>query len=392
MPDIEFVYDIDPIEIAIPATLVQQPVGDMYIASIPHNIITRIAHFDVRRIVREAREVESYLGIQRPLSVKRVEEIGEYVNYYDSSFPSSIIVAIDENYVSYRDGILHVRNFREGEDKPSTAIRDIARVLDGQHRIAGLENFKGDKFDVIVTIFVGADLADQAYIFATVNLEQKRVSKSLAYDLFALARSRSPQKTCHNIAIAFDEDPEGPFYRRIKRLGTASPGRDFETISQATFVDGLMPHISRTPKADRDILLRGRSLPVPTEEEVRRVIFRRMFVAERDFDIAQTVHEFFVAVRERWPIAWAAEGLGYMLNRTNGYRALCRLLKPLYLQYSSGKEIVRREQFLTYLSRSGLRDQDLTTDHFPPGTSGESLLYNQLIVDLDLGDRQQYLL
>lgn len=393
MPELFSPVDPDKAEIVVQAMKVRQPVGDMYIASIPHNVITKIAHFDVRRIVRESRDVESYLGIQRPLNLKRVDEISSYVNFRDASFPSSIIVSIREDYVSFDDrGNLSLRNFRMGEAAPSIAIRDLARVLDGQHRIAGLEKFQGDAFDVIVTIFVGADISDQAYIFATVNLEQQKVSKSLAYDLFSLARSRSPQKTCHNVAVAFDRDAVGPFFRRIKRLGSATPGRDFETISQATFVDGIIGYVSVTPKIDRDRLLRGRSLPAPSPKEVQRSIFRKMFVEERDVDIAKTLHEYFIAVRERWPRAWDSDALGYMLNRTNGFRALCRLLRPMYLFHSMGDEVVTREQFGKFFDRVQMSDEDFTTDRFPPGTSGEAALYNRLmqetgleIVNLDLG-------
>jgi hypothetical protein len=67
-------------------------------------------------------------------------------------------------------------------------------VIDGQHRIAGLEKFTGAHFEVMTAIFVGIDISDQAYIFATVNLEQTKVRKSLAFDLFELARTRSPYK------------------------------------------------------------------------------------------------------------------------------------------------------------------------------------------------------
>lgn len=389
MPDLFVPSDPDLIELRIPATLVRQPVGDMYIASMPHDVITRIAYFDVRRISKEEREIETYLGIQRPLDVRRSGEIGQYVNFTDASFPSSIIVAVDEGYARYDEGgFIVIRNYRDGETQPSTNIRDVARVLDGQHRIAGLEGFKGNRFDVIVTIFIGADISDQAYIFATVNLEQKKVSKSLAYDLFALAKSRSPQKTCHNMAVAFDQDAASPFFGRIKRLGTATPGRDFETISQATFVDSLLPYISLAPKADRDVLLRGRTLPNPTNAEIRKAIFRKMFVEGKDLDIALTVHEYFAAVRERWPMAWDATGLGYVLNRTNGFRALARFLRPAYLHYTMGKEVINRRQFGEILRKAKLKDDDFTTDNFPAGTSGEAALFNQLMVECGFRDEE----
>jgi DGQHR domain-containing protein len=109
-------------------------------------------------------------------------------------------------------------------------------------------------FGLSVTIFIGSDIADQAYIFSTVNLEQTKVSKSIVYDLFELAKTRSPQKTAHNIAVALDRDERGPFYQRIKRLGFATVDRKFETITQATFVENLLPLISPDPKEDRDLV------------------------------------------------------------------------------------------------------------------------------------------
>ena len=106
---------------------------------------------------------------------------------------------------------------------------------------------------------MGTDIAEQAQIFSTVNLEQTKVNRSLAYDLFALAKSRSPQKTCHNVVVALDQDKTSPFYQRIKRLGANTEGRYGETITQATFVEALQKYISADPKGDRDVLLRGKS-------------------------------------------------------------------------------------------------------------------------------------
>jgi hypothetical protein len=54
----------------------------------------------------------------------------------------------------------------------SILFRHIARVIDGQHRIAGLMDYNSGDFDLPVTVFVGFDIAQQAQIFATVNLEQ----------------------------------------------------------------------------------------------------------------------------------------------------------------------------------------------------------------------------
>ena len=152
--------------------------------------------------------------------------------------------------------------------------------------------------------FVGMDIADQAQIFSTVNLEQTKVNRSLAYDLFALAHSRSPQKTCHNIAVALDRDTIGPLFKRIKCLGVASkdeygiplPGREGETITQARFVESLIVYLTSDRKLDRDRLLRGESLLPADDDELKIRPFRNLFVSgeEGDFAIADIVEIFLM--------------------------------------------------------------------------------------------------
>lgn len=322
------IVDPDIIAIEIDALKVTQPIGDLFVASIAYDILCKISYFDVRRVLRDQRDVERYLGIQRPLSERRVNELEKYVNFLDATFPSSIILAIDDEYATYdeRRRKLILRNHKDGDNTPTIAISEIARVLDGQHRIAGLEKFRGEAFGLPVTVFVGSDIADQAYIFSTVNLEQTKVSKSLVYDLFELARSRSPQKTCHNIAVALERDERSPFFERIKRLGfaTGDKKRKLQTLTQATFVESLMPMLSSDPKQDRDLLLRGERLTKISETESFRLIFRNLFIEEKDTTIAKVIHNYFDAVRERWETAWNSTDQGMMLNKTNGFRALMR--------------------------------------------------------------------
>jgi DGQHR domain-containing protein len=275
---LELPLDQDLIVKRIPALRIQQPIGDIYLAAIDHQFLRKITYFDVRRVLRDQRDVEAYLGIQRPLSEARVSALEKYVNFVDATFPTAVILAIDDSECVSYDEAAHeivLSNARSGNDKPDIAISNLCRVIDGQHRIAGLESFKGKTFQVMTAIFVGIDISDQAYIFATVNLEQTKVRKSLAFDLFELARTRSPYKTCHNVAVGLDRVKESPFFQRIKRLGTATPGRERETITQSTFVDALVRYISSEPKLDRDLLLRGEELLPANTETLKRLCFRK---------------------------------------------------------------------------------------------------------------------
>lgn len=355
--------------------------------SSPTFILCKIADFDVRRVIEETRDVERYLGIQRPLNKDRVEDLKRYVRYYDASFPTSVIIAVDQECVAYDSDKqqMTLSNVIEQDDAEKKILfRQIARVLDGQHRIAGLFGYEGPEFDLTVTIFVGIDIADQAHIFSTVNLEQTKVSRSLTYDLFALARSRSPQKTCHNIAVALDREDSSPFYRRIKRLGVAGPGRPKEAITQAAFVEALIKYITSDPRSDRDVLLRGKKLPPPKASELQKHPLRGLFIADKDELIADLVLNYFDAVRTRWPNAWASGGQGLILNKTNGFRALMRLFKPAYLYWTAPGGMVDKEKFLRLFKASSLSDDDFNTNNFKPGSSGESELVRRLARELQL--------
>ncbi len=369
-------------EFSFPCLRVSQPIGDFYIASMPSKILCDITYFDVRRIMSEEREFESYLGIQRPVEKKRVAALQKYVLTEDATFPTSIIIAVSGDCARYDEAssTLTLSNLVDvAEDQNPIYVPNIAKVLDGQHRIEGLKASPEGRFSVNVSIFVDVDIATQAQIFSTVNLEQTKVNKSIVYDLFALATHRSPQKTSHLIAVALDKERDSPFYQRIKRLGATTRNRFNETLTQATFVEALLPYISENPKDDRNLYLKNLKPAQLDADKLQKIPFGNLFIAERDFEITDVLWNYFGAVRERWPTAWNATGTGYMLNRTNGFRALMRFLRPTYLRLTAPGGVPTMEQFLGEFQKIGIDDQDFVIDVFKPGTGGESALYHALL-------------
>lgn len=372
--------DPDPNTMEFSCLRVSQPIGDLYLASVPYTSLIKMTHFDVRRVLQQKRDVERYLGIQRPLNSGRVTALQKYVNFYDASFPTAVIVAVEEEFATYDEEkrTISLSNVPKNSDKPTIPIRNVARVLDGQHRIAGLNNFTGKVFELPVTIFVGADIADQAHIFATVNLEQSKVNKSLAYDLYSLATSRSPQKTCHSIAVVLDQDDASPLYRRIKRLGIAVEGKGFQPISQATFVESVMQYISDDPKGDRDRLLRHKKLEPASREALTRLPFRNYFVEKQDVEIVEVLFNYFNAIKAQWPIAWNNKDRGNMLNRTNGFRAFMRAYSHVCRVSKTSSGAVSKEFMKEFMKKVPLKDDDFSIEIFKPGTSGESDLLTVL--------------
>jgi DGQHR domain-containing protein len=361
-----------------------QPIGEFYIGAIQSKDLCEITKYDFRRLQEESgSEFATYLGINREVNERRRKEIAKYVGTADACFPTAIILAVPGVCAEFNEteGTMTLRPHVDAEaPDDNVGYHEIAVVLDGQHRIAGLKD--GDfepPFDINVSVFIDMDISDQAYLFSTVNLAQTKVNRSLVFDLYDLAKSRSPQKMCHNIAVALDRANGSPFLKRIKRLGTATPGRTGETITQATFVQALLGHVSKDPVADRDLYLKGSKPKLATAEELRIVAFRNMFIEEKDLDITDVIWNFFEAVRSRWENAWDSGGQGVILNKTNGFRALMRFLRPCYLALTNPGGIPKTDEFLEVFSRIPLDDEHFKIDNYPPGTSGESKLFRELL-------------
>ncbi len=371
----------DPRFVKLTVLRATQPIGDFYIGRIDSKVLCDITEFDIRHLIKE-NEMENYLGIQRRLDPKRVQEISEYVRTSDACFPTAVILAVRASCASFdeKTGELTLSNLPDPEEgQEPVYYKQIARVLDGQHRIEGLRGLNDAKFEVNVCIFIELDIAEQAYIFSTVNLAQTKVNKSLVYDLFDLAKLRSPQKVCHNIAVALDGTEKSPLYKRIKRLGVATEGRFGETITQATFVESLIRYMSKNPTQDREIYRRGNTPAKIGAEESKTLIFRNMMIDAKDIEITDIVWNYFAAVHSRWPETWDYAGRGRMLNKSNGFRALMRFLRDAYLYLGTpGKtpyKVPSTDEFEKIFRKIDDTGEVFTIENFKPGTSGEAALH-----------------
>lgn len=352
----------------------KQPIGEFYLGVLNHEDLIKITYADIRRLDRagsEQREVEIYTGIQRELSPKRVKEIGKYVNMVDATFPTGVILHIDEkNIINYDD---------EKEIMTIPFADNIAKVLDGQHRIAGLEEYPrgGDSFQMNVTIFVGMELEDQAIVFATINKTQTKVNNSLVADLFEFATHRSPHKTAHNIVRALNQKDGSPFKGKIKILGTADD-KEKETITQATFSESLMKLYSKDLMTDRDIYKRGKKPDKFKGKELEYRPLRNLFIDEEDVLIAKIIWEYFIAVEKKWPRAWSFVEPEMILNKSTGFIALINLFRDLYVKIGRIGELVPNEEYLKYFEMVKLVDTDFNRSNFIPGSGGQSSLYKKL--------------
>ena len=379
----------DPKSLRIPVVRVDQPIGDFYVGMISPSDLVAIADFDVRRII-EGEGIETYLGIQRDLNKNRVKEIRQYVRGPDATFPTAVVLAVEERATTLTPAYegaenhfwLTLSNVPSANPEERILYRELAKVIDGQHRIEGLRGYEGERFQVNISVFIGADTPDQAAIFSTVNLAQTKVNRSLVFDLFDVAKAKSPERLTHNVVVALDRAENSPFYKRIKRLGTATHGRDgIETLTQATVVSPLLDYISGGKiqlLKDRQRGLRGKPFDELPDQVDEKLVLRPFLIEDNAAKLADLIRNYFDAVSEKWQDAWEGKIERGMLEKTNGYIALMRFFRPAYLSLAKPGEMVSKEAFAKIFENIDIPEENLNTTVYVPGSSGATKFYNDL--------------
>lgn len=123
-------------------------------------------------------------------------------------------------------------------------------VIDGQHRLWAFdETISNGKFELPVVAFHGLDISWQAYLFYTINIKPKRITASLAFDLYPLLRTEDwlekfegpiiyRETRAQEIVDLLYSHPHSPWHKRINMLGEAGLGK--RMVSQAAWVRSLL--------------------------------------------------------------------------------------------------------------------------------------------------------
>ncbi len=209
----------------IPALSVTQGKATFYLFAISAKKLLEIAYTSERTQYNRT-------GIQRGLRPDRLRDIGKFLTSNGSNpplLPNAIIVSLSSQSY-FRDGHIHIRRCPAGE----------AFVIDGQHRLWAFNpEYSGDTdLDVVVTAFIDLDDSSKAFIFRSVNGNQRKINPSLVYDLIPMLRDTESvafeDKRCQDLVVLLNETPDSPWKDRISMVG----GGD-RIISQSSFISAL---------------------------------------------------------------------------------------------------------------------------------------------------------
>ena len=376
-----------------PAIRLNHPLGEFYLTAIPADILLGVCFS--RRHSRHDATASGWVhdeGHQRRLDQRRLDDISRYLQTQDAVLPGTIILAGN----CTQDGkILDPQNPDENEKRWNIGAVDnetkndivclnipteekLAAVVDGQHRLWGFVDVTKElqKTPLPCAVFLDLPTPQQAAIFATINFNQKPVSKSQSYELFGYnldeeqEKSWSPDKLSVFFARKLNVDIESPFKDHIKVaaqddriLDEIAKNRHKEwAVSTATIVEGILSLISKNPKQDRDALHRD-----PVESRSRKKIsnlqtrgipppFRELYLAEdRDIVMYKTLINFFNVANETYWKKLTHERKD-LIRKTAGIQALFNVLKELLprqlemkdLQESTWKTILEKSQIIDF--------------------------------------------
>jgi DNA phosphorothioation-associated DGQHR protein 1 len=177
----------------LPALKVHQPLGEFFVVAIEAGTLQSITFMDPTRIDRVDRKAFWYslLGAQRQPSTRRAKQIAKYIGTVEAAFPNSIILSA--NYIN--DGELQDDESKRWRieavygssfELVIPTSEKMASVTDGQHRLLGFDYCSAERraMELLCAVYMDLPHAYQAYLFATININQRKVDKSLAYDQF----------------------------------------------------------------------------------------------------------------------------------------------------------------------------------------------------------------
>jgi DNA phosphorothioation-associated DGQHR protein 1 len=333
------------------AIQVEQPFGSFFLVSIKAEDLLKVCFTDPLRY-----ENEEFKGTQRRLDEeKRVKELKDFVEGYDAAIPNSIIISANyqEDGLNCQDESLRWRFENNKLIIPTS--QKLASIIDGQHRVFGFQEASPDvrSMQLPCSVYIDLPSSYQAFLFATINSNQKPVDKSLAYILYGFnienekTVSWSPDKLAVALLKKFNLDEDSPFYNHIK----ISPQIDAILeknakggwlVSTATVVDGILRLISSNPKKDRNRLLQ---FPLNKRErshlDTDSSPLRTLYIQNEDAVLYKIILNYFKAAEDKLFRLYEGKSA---ITKTVGIQGLFDALRRIIV-YEKGKNDLEHIDF-----------------------------------------------
>lgn len=345
--------------IKVPAVCVEQPLGPLYVTRLSARQLLPITYVNVLSHAGPSGETYDLAGGQRPEQIQRRREIAGFIGTREAAFPNTIILGAnydkDGNLITDESRRWKITKSADGCDLLIIPKKEpLAAVIDGQHRLMAFEEVDETLLDIQLpcSIYLDLPVPYQAYVFAVINFNQKKVDKSLAYEMLAFdANSRSPdtwapETLAVHLCRKLNVDSESPLHKHIKLAPqtehTQSAAKESWSVSTATVVEGILSLITSNSKEDKSQMHRiaahkGRHRSA-VEHRADSSPLRSLFLDVNDKAIYTAVTNYFSVVqRELWHTAVNFDAS--YLRKTVGVQALFDVLRVCLEDFKTEKDI-----------------------------------------------------
>lgn len=310
-----------------------------YVSKMSAGALTEISYAAVRRQSSEEG------AVQRVLNPRRIESVKNFV-LNGGDFPNAMVI----NWVDSRSPIA-------GNRVTFSIQPGLAQIIDGQHRIAGLqaailERSAISEIEIPVAIYLQLSTRECADIFLSINTEQKPVPKSLVFDLYGVASEDMVDPAAvraRDIAMFLNEEPGSPYYELIKLPGT---GQRRGGVALSTAVSVIKPLVEE------------------------KGVFEQIGVSELQAQ-KQIIYNVFAALRDLYGEDWHYTSNAFMYAA--GFQGAMDFFRLRLLTYCN-----ERRSFKANFIKEALRtlsDQPILQEEVKNkgGTEAARIIYQRLV-------------
>jgi DNA phosphorothioation-associated DGQHR protein 1 len=391
----------------IPALKVKQPLGDFYVITIRAEDLLAISYSEPMQYIDEFGNVK---GSQRNKDTKRLKEIAKYIDSVEMAFPNSIILAANykKNGTISKDASERwevIEDERCGIFKLRIPKKiELAAIIDGQHRLSAFQFVNNSErfsdLQLVCSVYFDLPNSYQAFLFATINSNQKRVDRSLALEQFGYnvgeehEKAWTPEKFAVFISRKLNIDKyRSPLYQHIK-VAPLNPENLFRdgiqttwVVSTATIVDGIASLISNNPKRDRiemqqKSFISGRNREMLYKFNSDTSPLRYQFIEGRDQNIYDVIVSFFSHLDK---LLWRTGIEMSYITKTVGIQAAFDILK-LILKSSPNSDF-NKINFENYISKA--TKINFSDKFFQASGIGRSRIRNVMSLAMGLVGREK---
>lgn len=370
------------------ALRVCQPFADYYACVIPSEILKDVS-FSLK-----AENVDGVVqGVQRLINNKRLHEISRFIDGESAAFPNSIILGANflktGRYAEENDRCIVESN--GNNDIYTIKIpkhSEVLSIIDGQHRLYAFDH-ADSQMDLLCAIYIDLAMPYQAFLFSTINYNQGKVDKSLAYQLFGYELENEepinwpPETLAVYLVRLFNS--EQPLLSRIKYRTADEANKKNTTaswrVSTASIVEAILSLISKNPKDDRYLMnskryagentIYGRGILKDDAEYP----LRKLYIQGNDKAIQEVLS---LALDATDKIFWQDLDDNNFLKKTVGIACIFKFLRKVLLKHGVSRQVIN-DNFTNYLNTIRQKEDFSDSNLYPSSTKGMNEAYKRML-------------